>query len=64
MYLKLIIMKMRKKLHFAKSKYNISINYYFLKLKNKLKTWGVFITKTRQMKKEKFCGMRFYTLLD
>ncbi len=57
-------MKMRKKLHFAKSKYNISINYYFLKLKNKLKTWGVFITKTRQMKKEKFCGMRFYTLLD
>jgi len=47
-------MKMRKKLHFAKLKYNISINNYFLKLKNKLKTWGVFITKTRQMKKENF----------
>lgn len=47
-------MKMRKKLHFAKLKYNISINNFFWKLKNKLKTWGVFITKTRQMKKENF----------
>jgi hypothetical protein len=30
-----------------------------LKLKNKLKTWGVFITKTRQMKKENFVEWEF-----